>query len=100
MIRKITADTKKIALSSNRTVYKTEGFITPTRRIIAIDAFLSRVAEGIFGSRADVPDGCYTATTEDGRYTLFIRAKGGDLVFLRLPLVLLNKNFHPLRNIC
>lgn len=78
MINKITADTKKIALSSTRRVYKTEGFITITRRIVAIDAFISRVAEGIFGGNVSLPDGCCTAQTEDGRYTLFLRRKGGD----------------------
>ncbi|MDE5654577.1 MAG: hypothetical protein K2I46_03100, partial [Clostridia bacterium] len=90
MIQRITADTKKIALSSNRTVYKTEGFITLTRRIMSIDAFISRVAEGIFSSNITLPDGCCIAQTEDGLYTLFLlckgidkRLKGGDIVFYK-----------------
>ena len=83
MIRKITADTKKIVLSSIRTVYKTEGMIAPTRRIISVDAFVSRVAEGIFASRVELPDGCYSAETEDGRYGLYFRAAGDDLVFYK-----------------
>ncbi|MBD5099765.1 MAG: AAA family ATPase [Clostridiales bacterium] len=78
MIQKITADTKKIALSSSRTFYKTEGFVTLTRKIIAIDAFISRVAESIFRENVILPDGCCIAQTEDGLYTLFLRRKGGD----------------------
>ena len=54
---KFTADTTKIALSSTRRAYKTEGFITLTRRIVAIDAFISRVAEGIFAANFVLPDG-------------------------------------------
>ncbi|MDE7301637.1 MAG: hypothetical protein K2N47_05645, partial [Clostridia bacterium] len=83
MTRKITADTKKIALSSNLGVYKTEGFITPTRKIIALDAFISRVAEGIFSADLALPDGCYSAVTEDGRYTLFFQAKSDAVVFYK-----------------
>ncbi len=90
MIEKITADTKKIALSSTRTVYKTESFITLTRRIIAVDTFISRVAESIFGGNIPLPDGCFTAQTEDGLYTLFLTRKGGgkrfsdgDIVFYK-----------------
>lgn len=78
MIRKITADTKIIALSSSRNVYKTEGFITQTRKVVAIDAFISRVAEGVFGENIELPDGCCTAQTEDGLYTLFFSRKWGD----------------------
>ncbi len=78
---KITADTKKIALSSSRMVYKTEGFITLTRKIIAVDEFISRVAEGIFRDNVPLHDGCSAAETEDGLYTLLICRKGGDLVF-------------------
>ncbi|MDE6870345.1 MAG: hypothetical protein K2J75_06420, partial [Clostridia bacterium] len=78
MIQQITADTRKIALSSTRSVYKTEGFITLTRKIIAIDAFISRIAEGIFRENVALADGCFTAQTDDGLYTLFFRKKGGD----------------------
>ena len=90
MMQKITADTKKIALSSCRKVFKTEGFITLTRKIIAIDAFISRIAESIFGGNIAQPEGCCTAQTEDGLYTLFFRRKGedkrlsgGDIVFYK-----------------
>lgn len=89
MIQKITADTKKIALSSIRKVYKTEGFITQTRRIIAIDAFISRIAESIFGKNIALQDSCYVAQTEDGRYSFFFCRKGderlsdGDVVFYK-----------------
>ena len=78
MIQKITAETNIIALSSSRRVYKTEGFITLTRRIIAIDAFISRVAEGIFRAKVELPDGSFTVQTEDGLYTLFFRRKVED----------------------
>ena len=80
---KITADTKKIALSCNRRVYKTEGFIPLTRRIIAIDAFISRVAEGVFRETVSLSEACFSAQTDDGLYTLFFRRKGGDIVFYR-----------------
>lgn len=82
MIQKITADTKRIALSSTRKVYKTEGFISLTRKVLGIDAFISRVAEGIFGGNTALPE-CCAAQTEDGLYTLFLCRKGGDLVFYR-----------------
>lgn len=71
MIQKVTADTKKIALSSIRMVYKTEGFISLTRKIIAIDAFISRLAESIFREDITLSSNCFTAQTEDGLYTLF-----------------------------
>ena len=86
---KITADTKKIVLSSNRRVYKTEGFISQTRKILNIDAFISRVAEGIFKENISLPDGCVSVQTEDGLYTLYLRRKGdrrlndSDVVFYK-----------------
>ncbi len=90
MIKKITADTKKIALSSSRRVYKTEGFVSLTRRIIAIDAFISRVGESIISENSELPVGCYTAQTEDSLYTLYFRLMGsderlsdGDIVFYK-----------------
>ncbi|MDE7079293.1 MAG: hypothetical protein K2O95_04170, partial [Clostridia bacterium] len=79
MIQRITADTRKIALSSFRTVYKTEGFITQTRKVIAIDAFISRVAESIFRENISLDGSCFTAQSEDGLYTLFFCRKGGDI---------------------
>ena len=90
MIQSITADTKKIALSSSKSVYKTEGFVTMTRKIIAIDAFVSRVAESIFRENISLDDGCFIAQTQDGLYTLFFcrkgddnRLSGGDIVFYK-----------------
>ncbi|MDE6585242.1 MAG: AAA family ATPase [Clostridia bacterium] len=90
MTYSIKADTKKIALSSSRKVYKTEGFILLTRRILAVDAFISRVAESIFGENITLPDGGCTAQTDDGLYTLFFcrragdkRLSGGDIIFYK-----------------
>lgn len=90
MIKKITADTKRIALSSSRKVYKTEGFISLTRRIVAIDAFISRVGESLFAENAALTCGCYTAQTEDSLYTLYFRLtesdgrlSDGDIVFYK-----------------
>ncbi|MDE5756295.1 MAG: AAA family ATPase [Clostridia bacterium] len=90
MIHNITADTKKIALSSSKRVYKTEGLVTMTRKIIAIDAFISRIAEGIFREDIALDDGCFTAQTQDGLYTLFFCRKiddkrlfDGDIVFYK-----------------
>ena len=81
-----TLDMRKIALSSENRIYKTEGFITLTRKTAMIDAFVSRVAEGLF--RANVPsDGCFTVRTEDGLYTLYLYRKSGfyqnEIVFYR-----------------
>ncbi|MDE6666989.1 MAG: AAA family ATPase [Clostridia bacterium] len=75
MIQKFTVDTNRIALSSNLTVYKTEGFITKTRRIISIDAFISRVAESVFSEVGGLSTGCFSAQTEDGLYTLYVYCK-------------------------
>ena len=90
MIQKIAVDTKKIALSSSRTLYKTEGFIRLTRKIIAIDAFISRIAESIFSKNISLEGGSYSAQTDDGLYTFFFclresdnRLKGEDLVFYK-----------------
>ena len=86
---KITVDTQKIALSSMRKVFKTEGFISATRKIISIDAFISRVAEGIFRENISLPDSPVSVQTEDGLYTLFLCRKGDsrlsdkDLVFYK-----------------
>lgn len=88
MTQRITADTKKIALSSSRKIYKTESFITLTRKIISIDAFISRVAEGIFRENISLPGSSYTAKTDDGLYTLYFCSVGeserlscGDIIF-------------------
>ncbi len=68
-------NTKKIALSSVNVVYKTEGFVASTRKILAVDDFISRVAEGVLSARMDLPEGCYSAQTEDGRYTVYFCRK-------------------------
>ena len=80
---KITVDTKKIVLSSDYKVFKTEGFITLTRKILSIDAFVSRVAEGIFKGGVSLYGKCYSAKTEDGLYTLFLKGRGNDIVFYK-----------------
>ncbi len=90
MIQEITLDTKKIVLSSNRRVYKTEDFVTQTRKILSIDAFISRIAESVFCANVDLSDGSCIAQTDDGVYTLFFcrknsdgRLSDGDIVFYR-----------------
>ena len=79
----ITLDTHKIALSSTRRVFKTEGLITQTRKTLSIDAFISRVAEGIFKDGIHLDDKCYSVKTDDGFYTLFFKRKGSDIVFYK-----------------
>lgn len=88
MMQKITADTTKIVLSSRLTVYKTEGFITLTRRILSVDAFISRIAESVFGAAEALSGGCFTAQTDDGLYTLFFdfeaaKPHGTDIIFYK-----------------
>ncbi len=81
MLKTITADTRRVILSSHRRVYKTENFITATRRIAAVDAFVSRAAEAVFATGISL-DGSISARTEDGLYTLaFCVRDSGDLVF-------------------
>ncbi|MCH5154576.1 MAG: ATP-dependent helicase [Clostridiales bacterium] len=78
----ITIDTKKIALSSEVSIYKTEGFVGNTRKIAGIDAFISRVAEGVI--RSGISSGCHTVKTDDGLYTLFLcrrKSPKNDIVF-------------------
>lgn len=82
-MKTITANTKKIALSSTRKVYKTESFITLTRKTVAIDAFISRVAESVFRENISLDGGFYTAQTADGLYTLYLCGKGADIVFYK-----------------
>ena len=82
---KFTLDTQKIVLSSEHRVFKTESFIAATRKIAAIDAFISRVAEGIFRAGI-IPPEAFSVQTEDGAYTLFGCALGAaesDLVFYK-----------------
>lgn len=90
MTERITVNTHKLALSSLRRYYKTEEFISSTRKIVAIDAFVSRVAEGIFGADGKLDGGCYVAQTANGLYALFFRVAerdgrlcDGDLIFYR-----------------
>ncbi len=90
MIQNFILDTKNIALSSVRTAYKTEGFVTLTRKMIAIDAFISRMAEALFKENTLLVGECFTAQTEDKRYTLFFkqmrgdkRLEDGDIVFYK-----------------
>ena len=88
MTEKFTIDSKIIALSSERRIYKTESFVSSTRKIASIDAFVSRVAEGIFAAGFLLPGGCYKAKTEDGLYALYLYIKSdslskGDMVFYK-----------------
>ena len=89
--QQLTLNTEKMLLSGSRRVYKTEGFISLTRKTVAIDAFVSRVAESVFYAEFSAPEGnCIAAETEDKQYTLFFRQnpndprlRRGDLVFYK-----------------
>ena len=78
-------------LSGSRRVYKTEAFINLTRKTVAIDTFVSRVAESIFYAEFSAPEGnCMAVETEDARFTLFFRQnpsdprlRRGDLIFYK-----------------
>ena len=75
---------QKIALSSRKRFYKTEGFISSTRKTAGVDAFVSRVAEGIFKSNISIPEGGGEVKVSDGLYTLYVCRKdvySGDIVF-------------------
>ena len=80
---KLTLDTRKIALSSESSIYKTESFIAKTRKIAMIDAFVSRVAEGILAANISI-DGCCAVATDDGQFTLYLCNRtdsASDIVF-------------------
>lgn len=86
---KVTLNTRVILLSSAHRAYKTEGFISLTKKITAADAFISRTAESLYG--LNLPRGSYTAATDDGQYTLYFytgekngRLNAGDTVFYNL----------------
>lgn len=89
--QQLTLNADKMLLSGSRRVYKTEGFITQTRKTVAIDTFVSRVAESIFYADFSVTDGtCIAAETDDKAYTLFFRQnpnaarlRRGDVVFYK-----------------
>ena len=89
--QQLTLNTDKMLLSGSRRVYKTEGFVALTRKVVSIDAFVSRVAESIFYAEFSDPSGkCFAAETEDKAYTLFFRQnpndsrlRRGDLVFYK-----------------
>ena len=89
--QQLTLNTEKMLLSGSRRVYKTEGFINLTRKTVAIDAFVSRVAESIFYAEFSAPEGnCIAVETDDRRYTLFFRQnpsdprlRRGDLIFYK-----------------
>ena len=86
--QQLTLNTEKMLLSGYRRVYKTEGFVTLTRKIMAIDSFVSRVAESIFYAGFSAPEGnCIAAETEDKLYTLFFRQNTGDSRLRRGDLV-------------
>ncbi|MCH5158610.1 MAG: ATP-dependent helicase [Clostridiales bacterium] len=84
MLVNFTLDMQKIALSSRKRFYKTEGFISSTRKTAGVDAFVSRVAEGIFKSNISIPEGGGEVKVSDGLYTLYVCRKdvySGDIVF-------------------
>ena len=89
--QQLTLNTDKMLLSGYRRVYKTEGFVTLTRKTMGIDAFISRVAESIFYAGFSAPEGnCIAVETENKAYTLFFRQipsdprlHRGDLVFYK-----------------
>ncbi len=88
MLEKFIADNTKIALSSKRAAYKTEAFSAATRKILGIDVFLSRVAEGIFAAELYLPEGCFSIQTEDGLFTAYVcggkgRTSDGDVIFYK-----------------
>ena len=81
MTENIVLDTLKVALSSVNTVFKTESFISKTRKIASVDAFISRVAESVFKSKISLPHGYYAVSTSDGVFSLRFRRTGDDIVF-------------------
>ena len=89
--QQLTLNTEKMLLSGSRRVYKTESFVAQTRKVMAIDAFVSRVAESVFYAEFSAPDGNFIAAeTDDKQYTLFFRQNPndarlhrGDLVFYK-----------------
>ncbi|MCH5157180.1 MAG: UvrD-helicase domain-containing protein [Clostridiales bacterium] len=89
--QQLTLNTDKMLLSGHRRVYKTEGFIALTRKTMAIDTFVSRVAESIFYAGFSAPEGnCIAVETDDKAYTLFFRQnpsdprlRRGDLIFYK-----------------
>ena len=89
--QQLTLNTDKMLLCGNRRVYKTENFVLLTRKIVAIDTFISRVAESIFYADFSAPEGNSIAVeTENKDFTLFFRQnpsdprlRRGDLVFYK-----------------
>lgn len=88
----ISLNSQKIYLSSNRRVFKTEGFVFLTRKMPSIDEFVSRLAEALFYFNPALQENeCYTVETADKLYTLFFtlpkprnELKRGDIVFYKL----------------
>ena len=86
--QQLTLNIDKMLLSGYRRVYKTESFVTLTRKTMAIDAFVSRVAESIFYAGFSAPEGnCIAVETENKAYTLFFRQISGDARLHRGDLV-------------
>ena len=85
----VTLNTRVVLLSSAHRAYKTEGFISLTKKIAAADTFVLRAAESLYG--LTLPKGSYAASTADGRFTLYFytggksgRLSAGDAVFYKL----------------
>lgn len=78
--KKVLINTEKTILSSDCSIYKTESFIRATNKISRIDAFVSKIAEGIipylfeFERVIRSREQCSVmAETEDKSYSLFFR---------------------------
>lgn len=91
MITTVTLDARKKYLSSTRKAYKTESFVRLTRKTVASDAFITKIAEAAFVNGITVKPGrSIMAETTDKSYTAFfvqgVSADGvdeNDLVFYK-----------------
>ena len=93
-IKNITVNTKKLVLSSEASIYKTEQFIKSTRKLNGIDTFISKIAESVILNLKDfssVSDSIKVITF-DNAYTIFFTfgkninsgvCKKSDLVFYK-----------------
>lgn len=86
--RVVEIDAGKMLLSGRRRAFKTERFISETRRVAMIDAFASRLAERVMllSLAPDDPERALVATMPDGARAFFMRvdpAPDGNIVFFR-----------------
>lgn len=80
----------RLVLSSERSVYKTEGFLRKTRKILSVDKLLLKITDAIYLSSLSFDDETYIAETDDKAYTLFFHVGRGirglndkDIVFYK-----------------